>query len=131
MRGADHSDWRGSTFATHSSWDALRVGISASVCARISMGFAEALADGGELSGRGTLWMRGAVCGLVTVAGGVGHTSPYLIPSFRSATGVASAVLVLELFAIAWVQWKYMDAPPVSPRPRGCWAARSCWPPAS
>src|SRR6267154_1967051 len=39
-------------FATHSSWDAFRVGLAASIGAGISMGFAEALSDDGQLSGR-------------------------------------------------------------------------------
>ena len=101
-------------FATHDSWDAFLVGIAASVGAGISMGFAEALADDGKLSGRGTPWLRGLVCGLMTVAGGIGHTLPYLIRDFWTATGLAAAVVVLELLVIAWIQWRYMDTPPVS-----------------
>jgi hypothetical protein len=78
------------------------------------MGFAEALADDGKLSGRGTPYLRGLVCGLMTMAGGIGHTLPYLIPDFWTATGVAGVVVVFELLAIAWIQWRYMDTPPVS-----------------
>lgn len=48
-------------FATHNSWDAFLIGIAASVGAGISMGFAEALADDGKLSGHGKPWMRGVV----------------------------------------------------------------------
>ncbi len=69
-------------FATHSSWNAFLVGLAASLGAGISMGFAEALADDGKLSGRGTPLLRGVVCGLMTIAGGIGHTLPYLIPDF-------------------------------------------------
>ncbi len=101
-------------FATQNSRDAFLVGIAASIGAGISMGFAEALADDGKLSGRGTPWLRGLVCGLMTVAGGIGHTLPYLIPNFWTATAVAGAVTVLELLVIAWIQWKYMDTPPIS-----------------
>lgn len=101
-------------FATQNSHDAFLVGIAASVGAGISMGFAEALADDGKLSGRGTPLLRGAVCGLMTVAGGIGHTLPYLIRDFWTATGLAAAVTVVELLAIAWVQWRFMDTPPVS-----------------
>ncbi len=78
------------------------------------MGFAEALADDGKLSGRGKPYLRGLVCGLMTIAGGIGHTLPYLIPDFRSATIVATIVVVLELLAIAFIQWRYMDTPPIS-----------------
>ena len=101
-------------FATHNSWNAFLVGMAASLGAGISMGFAEALADDGKLSGRGTPWLRGLVCGLMTIAGGIGHTVPYLIPDFLHATIVAGVVVVFELFAIAWIQWKYMDTPPLS-----------------
>ncbi len=101
-------------FATQQSHDAFLVGVAASVGAGISMGFAEALADDGKLSGRGTPLLRGFVCGLMTVAGGIGHTLPYLIADFWTATGVAAIVVVFELLAIAWVQWKFMETPPVS-----------------
>ncbi len=101
-------------FATQNSHDAFLVGIAASVGAGISMGFAEALADDGKLSGRGTPLLRGVVCGIMTVAGGIGHTLPYLIKDFWTATAFAAGVTVIELLAIAWIQWKYMDTPPVS-----------------
>ncbi len=101
-------------FATQNSRDAFLVGIAASVGAGISMGFAEALADDGKLSGRGTPLLRGLVCGVMTVAGGIGHTLPYLIKDFWTATALAGAVTVAELMTIAWIQWKYMDTPPVS-----------------
>jgi rubrerythrin len=101
-------------FATENSHDAFLVGIAASVGAGISMGFAEALADDGKLSGRGTPLLRGLVCGLMTVAGGIGHTLPYLIPEFWTATVLAGIVVVIELLVIAWVQWRYMDTPPLS-----------------
>src|SRR5512135_2269981 len=87
-------------FATHKSWDAFLVGLAASVGAGISMGFAEALSDDGALSGRGSPFLRGLVCGLMTALGGLGHTLPYLIPSFRVATSVAVAVVACELAAI-------------------------------
>ena len=101
-------------FATQNSHDAFLVGIAASVGAGISMGFAEALADDGKLSGRGTPLLRGVVCGLMTVAGGIGHTLPYLIRDFWTATALAAAVTVVELLTIAWIQWKYMDTSPIS-----------------
>ena len=101
-------------FATHNSWNAFLVGLAASLGAGISMGFAEALADDGKLSGRGTPYLRGFVCGLMTIAGGIGHTLPYIIPNFWTATLLACVVVVIELLTIAWVQWRYMDTPPVS-----------------
>jgi rubrerythrin len=101
-------------FGTHNPWTAFQVGMAASLGAGISMGFAEALADDGKLSGRGTPYLRGLVCGLMTVAGGVGHTLPYLIPNFYTATVIAAVVVVLELLAIAFIQWRYMETPPLS-----------------
>ena len=101
-------------FATQNSRDAFLVGIASSIGAGISMGFAEALADDGKLSGRGTPLLRGVVCGLMTVAGGIGHTLPYLIKDFWTATALAGGVTVIELLIIAWIQWKYMDTSPFS-----------------
>jgi len=98
-------------FATHSSWDTFLVGMAASVGAGISMGFAEALSDDGTLSGRGRPWIRGAVTGVMTTIGGIGHTLPYLIPDFRLATTLAIIVVLFELWAIAWVRARYMDTP--------------------
>jgi erythrin-vacuolar iron transport family protein len=101
-------------FATHLPWNAFLVGMAASIGAGISMGFAEALADDGKLSGRGVPLLRGLVCGLMTMAGGVGHTLPYLIPTFVTATVIACIVVVIELAAIAWIQWRFMETPPLS-----------------
>ena len=98
-------------FATHKPWETFLVGLAASVGAGISMGFAEALSDDGSLTGRGTPWLRGAVCGLMTTLGGLGHTLPYLIPDFWTATVIAIAVVVAELAIISWIRWRYMDTP--------------------
>jgi len=101
-------------FATHKPWDAFLVGLAASVGAGISMGFAEALSDDGSLTGRGHPWARGAICGLMTALGGIGHTLPFLIPSFQAALTVAIIVVVMELGIISWIRNRYMDTPPVS-----------------
>lgn len=101
-------------FATHDTRNAFLVGMAASLGAGISMGFAEALADDGKLSGRGTPLLRGVVCGLMTFAGGIGHTLPYLIPNFVPATIVAGGVVVIELAVIAYVQYRFMETPPLS-----------------
>jgi rubrerythrin len=98
-------------FATHNSWQTFLVGLAASVGAGISMGFAEALSDDGSLTGRGHPWARGGVCGLMTTLGGIGHTLPYLIPHVETATGVAIAVVIVELVIIAWIRNRYMDSP--------------------
>jgi len=98
-------------FATHKSWDAFLVGLAASVGAGISMGFAEALSDDGSLTGRGHPWVRGLVCGLMTTAGGIGHTLPFLISDFRVATSAAVVIVAAELAAISFVRHRYMDTP--------------------
>jgi erythrin-vacuolar iron transport family protein len=98
-------------FATHKSWDAFLVGLAASLGAGISMAFAEALSDDGSLTGRGRPVVRGAVTGIMTTAGGIGHTLPFLIADFRIATTVAVVVVAIELAIIAWVRQHYMETP--------------------
>jgi VIT1/CCC1 family predicted Fe2+/Mn2+ transporter len=75
------------------------------------MGFAEALSDDGSLTGRGAPWIRGTVCGLMTALGGLGHTLPYLIRDFWVATMLAVIVVAVELAAISYIRYRYMDTP--------------------
>jgi rubrerythrin len=98
-------------FATHNTWATFLVGLAAAVGAGISMAFAEALSDDGSLTGRGAPVVRGAVCGVMTAIGGLGHTLPYLIPHFHVATAVAFAVVAVELAVISWIRTHYMDTP--------------------
>jgi rubrerythrin len=98
-------------FATRQSWETFVVGLAASLGAGISMGFAEALSDDGSLTGRGRPAVRGAVCGLMTALGGLGHTMPFLIPHVWTATAVAIGVVVVELGVISWVRHRFMDTP--------------------
>jgi rubrerythrin len=101
-------------FATGNTLATFKVGLAASVGAGISMGFAEALSDDGKLSGRGAPWLRGTICGLMTMVGGLGHTLPYLIRNFQTATTLAIVVVVIELAAISWIRKRYMDTPLLS-----------------
>jgi erythrin-vacuolar iron transport family protein len=96
-------------FATHSTWETFLVGMAASVGAGISMGMAEAMSDDGSLTGRGQPWVRGTITGLMTALGGIGHTLPFLIKDFWTATAIAIAVVLIELWVIAWIRSKYMD----------------------
>jgi rubrerythrin len=96
-------------FATNDTWKTFLVGLAASLGAGISMGFAEALSDDGSLTGRGRPLTRGLVCGLMTALGGLGHTLPYLLPHFYTATVVAVIVVVLELGVISWIRYRFMD----------------------
>ena len=103
-------------FATQNNWDAFLVGLAASIGSGVSMGFTEALSDDGSLTGRGSPWIRGTICGLMTTLGGLGHTLPYLVPNswpnaFWTATAIAGAIVFIELWIIAWVRAKYMDTP--------------------
>jgi len=96
-------------FATQNTWQTFLVGMAASVGAGISMGIAEAMADDGMISGRGHPWVRGAITGVMTALGGLGHTLPYLIPEFWTATAIAALVVLIELWVIAWIRARYMD----------------------
>ena len=98
-------------FATHSTWNTFLVGAAASIGAGISMGFAEALSDDGELTGRGHPLIRGTSAGVMTAVGGLGHTLPYLINDFWTATIMSVIIVFIELWAISWVRYKYMDTP--------------------
>src|SRR5246500_1148515 len=101
-------------FATQKSWDAFLVGLAASVGAGISMGFAESLSDDGSLTGRGSPWIRGVICGAMTALGGIGHTLPFLLHDFKMALWAAGIVVLAELATITWVRKRYMDTPWVS-----------------
>jgi erythrin-vacuolar iron transport family protein len=101
-------------FATHNTWQTFVVGLAASVGAGISMAFAEALSDDGSLTGRGAPVLRGAVTGVMTAAGGLGHTLPYLIPDFFLATTVSFCVVVVELGIISYIRHRFMDTPLLS-----------------
>ncbi len=103
-------------FATQHNWQTFLVGLAASIGAGISMGFAEALSDDGSMTGRGSPWLRGITCGLMTALGGLGHTIPYLVPdawpnAFWLATSIACIVVFFELWAIAYIRARYMDTP--------------------
>ena len=98
-------------FATGSTWETFLVGVAASVGAGISMGFTEAAADDGKLTGRGSPVKRGLATGVMTTIGGLGHALPYLIADFWVATGVAAVVVLIELWAIAFIQNRWMQTP--------------------
>ncbi len=98
-------------FASRDSRLAFLVGLATAVGAGISMAFSEALSDDGKLSGRGSPWLRGAVCGTMTFVGAIGHTLPFLISNFDVAMTIAAVIVVVELLVIAWVRHKYMDTP--------------------
>jgi rubrerythrin len=98
-------------FATQDPWTTFQVGLAASVGAGISMGFTEAVHDDGVISGRGSPIKRGIASGVMTALGGLGHALPYLIPDFWTATAIAFVIVFVELWAIAWIQNRYMETP--------------------
>jgi rubrerythrin len=98
-------------FATQDTKQTFLVGLSAALGAGISMGFTEAVHDDGVISGRGSPIKRGLASGIMTAIGGLGHALPYLIPHFWTATGIAAAIVFVELWVIAWIQNRYMETP--------------------
>jgi erythrin-vacuolar iron transport family protein len=96
-------------FATGSSSKAFLVGLAAAVGAGISMAFSEALSDTGDLTGRGRPLPRGAITGIMTFVGGVGHTLPFLIPDLHVALTLAYFIVGTELVAIAFVRYKFFQ----------------------
>ncbi|MBV1866526.1 MAG: rubrerythrin family protein [Marinosulfonomonas sp.] len=98
-------------FATHNTSTTFLVGLAASIGAGISMGFTEAASDDGVLSGRGSPYKRGLSAGIMTTLGGLGHALPYLIADFWTATIAAIIIVFVELWAIVWIQNRFMDTP--------------------
>lgn len=98
-------------FATGDTWQTFLVGLAASLGAGISMGFTEVASDDGVISGRGSPIKRGLTTGIMTALGGLGHALPYLIPHFWTATIIAFIVVFVELWAIAFIQNRYMETP--------------------
>nr|WP_314256197.1 ferritin family protein [uncultured Devosia sp.] len=98
-------------FATGDTHQTFLVGLAAAIGAGISMGFTEAASDDGKLTGRGSPIKRGFAAGIMTAVGGLGHALPYLIHDFAVATTVAVVVVLLELWAIAFIQNRYMQTP--------------------
>lgn len=98
-------------FATGDTHQTFLVGLAAAIGAGISMGFTEAASDDGKLTGRGSPLKRGLAAGIMTALGGLGHALPYLIADFTLATTVAVVVVLLELWAIAFIQNRYMQTP--------------------
>lgn len=98
-------------FATGDTHQTFLVGLAAAIGAGISMGFTEAASDDGKLTGRGSPIKRGFAAGIMTTVGGLGHALPYLIHDFTVATTVAVIVVLIELWAIAFIQNRYMQTP--------------------
>src|SRR5712692_10378235 len=93
--------------ATHRPHYAFFAGVATAIGAGISMAFSEGLSDTGDLTGRGSPYLRGAITGAGTFLGGVLYTLPFLIPQYRAALAVAVVVIALELLTLAWIRWRF------------------------
>jgi VIT1/CCC1 family predicted Fe2+/Mn2+ transporter len=96
-------------FATHNSHTTFIVGLATAAGAGISMAFSEALSDDGKISGRGNPWQRGLICGLMTFAGAIGHTLPFLLKSYSLAMTFSFIVVSVELVLITVIRHRYMQ----------------------
>src|SRR6058998_4085703 len=90
---------------THKPHYAFIAGLAAAFGAGISMAFSEGLSDTGELTGRGNPAVRGTITGVGTFLGGILHTLPFLIPSYKAAIISAIIVVAFELVVLAWLRW--------------------------
>jgi erythrin-vacuolar iron transport family protein len=93
--------------ATHQPLYAFFAGLATAIGAGVSMAFSEGLSDTGDLTGRGSPYLRGAITGAGTSLGGVLHTLPFLIPAYRVALIVALATIAFELVTLAWIRWRF------------------------
>src|ERR1700741_4222480 len=75
--------------ATHRPLTAFFTGAATALGAGVSMAFSEGLSDTGDLTGRGSPVLRGAITGGGTSLGGVFHTLPFLISNYSAAIGAA------------------------------------------
>jgi VIT1/CCC1 family predicted Fe2+/Mn2+ transporter len=92
---------------SHKPLYAFAAGLATSIGAAISMAFSEGLSDTGELTGRGSPFVRGSITGGGTFLGGILHTLPFLLPRYREALVVAAIVVAFELIALAWIRWRF------------------------
>ncbi len=95
--------------ATHRPLTAFYTGLAAALGAGVSMAFSEGLSDTGDLTGRGNPVQRGAITGGGTFLGGVFHTLPFLISSYRAAIVVAIIIVAVELVLLAWLRYRFFE----------------------
>ncbi len=95
--------------ATHDTRYAFIAGLATALGAGISMAFSEGLSDTGELTGRGSPVMRGAITGGGTFIGGILHSLPFLIPQYHVALFLAVAVVALELLLLAYFRYRFFQ----------------------
>src|SRR5436305_3663561 len=94
---------------SHKPFYAFVAGLATSIGAGISMAFSEGLSDTGELTGRGSPFVRGGITGLGTFIGGILHTLPFLIPHYKVAIVSAIVVVAFELVTLAFLRWRFFE----------------------
>ncbi len=95
--------------ATHRPITAFYTGLATALGAGVSMAFSEGLSDTGDLTGRGSPLLRGAITGGGTFLGGVFHTLPFLISSYHAAIVAAIIVVAAELLILAWLRHTFFE----------------------
>jgi erythrin-vacuolar iron transport family protein len=95
--------------ATHQPRYAFLAGLATAIGAGVSMAFSEGLSDTGDVTGRGSPYMRGAITGAGTFLGGILHTLPFLIPDYRTALIAAVITVTLELLALAFIRARFFN----------------------
>src|SRR5258705_4643507 len=80
-------------YSTHNSLTTFIVGLATAAGAGISMAFSEGLSDDGKLSGRGNPWQRGLASGLMTFAGAIRLTLPFLFAEFSVDMMIAALIV--------------------------------------
>jgi erythrin-vacuolar iron transport family protein len=95
--------------ATHHPLTAFFTGAATALGAGVSMAFSEGLSDTGDLTGRGSPVLRGAITGGGTFAGGIFHTLPFLIPGYGAAISAAVIVVATELLTLAWLRHRFFQ----------------------
>jgi erythrin-vacuolar iron transport family protein len=99
----------GIAFYTHKPHAAFVAGLATAIGAGISMAYSEGLSDTGELTGRGSPFIRGSITGFGTFVGGILHTLPFLIPHYHAALVAAAIVVGFELIALAGLRWRFFE----------------------
>jgi VIT1/CCC1 family predicted Fe2+/Mn2+ transporter len=95
--------------ATHDTRYAFIAGLATALGAAVSMGFSEGLSDTGELTGRGSPFVRGSITGWGTFLGGILHSLPFLIPNYHAALYIAVAVVAFELIVLAYLRYRFFQ----------------------
>jgi erythrin-vacuolar iron transport family protein len=94
-------------FATHRPQDAFLAGLATAIGAGVSMAFSEGLSDTGDLTGRGSPYVRGVITGFGTFLGGILHTLPFLISDYHAAVLLALVAMSFELVMLAWIRRRF------------------------